>query len=85
MENDLRSLLDLEIPNMVRPPLATGTPALKYVFTDSVVENRDARVLRDYAGNIILLYMFPDMETIIITGHQNAARIVPDKLLQSKR
>ncbi|QQR50609.1 hypothetical protein IPF86_01665 [Candidatus Nomurabacteria bacterium] len=36
-------------------------------FEDIIVENRDGRVLRDGAGNIVMVYVFLDTETILVT------------------
>ncbi len=37
-------------------------------FTDETVKNRDARVLKNMQGNIILLYSFLDKDTLLIAG-----------------
>lgn len=45
----------------------SNDPAYSKEFSDKTVKNRDARVLLDEEGNIILFYVFKDRDTIIIT------------------
>lgn len=54
-------------------PIATGTPVVAseppralLTFSDEVVANHDVRVLKDTAGNTLLLYGYSDKETLII-------------------
>lgn len=44
------------------------------VFSDMVVENRDARVIKNEAGDIILLWTFIDRTTIVITTNKYTLR-----------
>src|SRR3989338_284131 len=83
MENDLRDILGLSIPQNSLPPQSSTTQSFRYGFADLVIDNRDARVLRDASGNTILMYIFTDNETILITGNVNASRIVPTKLIEN--
>ena len=41
-------------------------------FTDGIVENKNARVLYDNSGNIVLMYIFADDNSIIITDSESA-------------
>lgn len=43
-------------------------------FEDSIVENKNARVLYDNNGEIAMMYIFADDTSIIITNTKNAAR-----------
>ena len=42
-------------------------------FTDSIVENKNARVLYDNDGKPVLMYIFANDNSVIITNAQNAA------------
>jgi len=42
-------------------------------FTDSIIENKNARILYDNNNNIILMYIFADDNSVIITDSENAA------------
>lgn len=43
-------------------------------FEDAVVQNKDARVVRDIRGNIIFLYTFPDRETLVLTTNEQTLK-----------
>ncbi len=45
-------------------------------FEDAIVQNKDARVIRDANGKIVLMYLFPTDNTLIITNGQNALQEV---------
>jgi hypothetical protein len=49
-------------------------------FEDGFVENKNARVLYDTSGNIILAYVFADDNSVIITDSQNAVRQIIERL-----
>ncbi|HEY9584655.1 MAG TPA: hypothetical protein VJI33_03720 [Candidatus Paceibacterota bacterium] len=88
MAEDLRTLLSL--------PVEGGTGAIKTVagtttmisgfldsgFKDAVIGNRDTRIYKDASGKTILLYLFPDNNTIIIAGSESTVKIVYEKLLK---
>jgi len=42
-------------------------------FEDGFIENKNARILYDQNGNIILMYIFAENNSIIITGSEEAA------------
>lgn len=42
-------------------------------FADGIIENKNARILYDQNGNIVLMYIFADDNSIVITDSQNAA------------
>lgn len=43
-------------------------------FTDGIVGNKNARILYDKDGNIVLMYVFANDNSVLITDSQNAAR-----------
>lgn len=50
----------------------TNTSAFEpTIFSDLVIKNKDARVLKSADGKIILLYSFIDKNTIVITTNEN--------------
>lgn len=58
---------------------ASSTPPvqlLQTVFFDQVVENRDVRVVKNQAGDILLLWTFLDRNTILITTNEYTLREV---------
>lgn len=42
------------------------------VFRDAFIKNRDARVIKDESGTIVLLYSFLDSKTFVIAESENA-------------
>ncbi|PIT91126.1 hypothetical protein COU17_02080 [Candidatus Kaiserbacteria bacterium CG10_big_fil_rev_8_21_14_0_10_49_17] len=53
-------------------PTQTGTLPGELVrkFEDIVLRNKDVRALKNDAGKIVLLYTFPDQQTLIITTNE---------------
>lgn len=49
-------------------------------FEDIVVRNKNVRALKDMSGNIILMYSFPDKETLIITSSDAAIKEIFSRL-----
>ncbi len=45
-------------------------------FEDGVVENKNARFLHDNAGNLVLMYVFADNNSVVLADSQAAAREV---------
>jgi len=73
LTQDIVGPLDTPIPD---PTPGEGgvvlEPIERYVFQDVVVANRDARALiSSVAGNIKMIYSFPDKNTLIITTNPN--------------
>lgn len=56
----------------------------KYQFIDSVIKNKDARVLKDTKGNTVLLYSLVDKETIVITTSEYTLKEVFNRLIAGK-
>lgn len=49
-------------------------------FQDALIKNRDARILRDDKGDIVLFYVFTDDTTIVITKDPKTLEEVVDRL-----
>ena len=54
-------------------------------FEDSIVENKNARVLNDKDGNPVLIYIFADDNSVIITGSANAAHEIMLRLASGEK
>ena len=65
-------------------PAATSTQVvpsfLRTVFIDRIVENRDARVIQNSLGDILLLWTFLDRNTIAITTNEYTLREIISRL-----
>jgi len=64
--NDLHGFLGLNIDSTNNYLLTTN-------FTDGIVQNKNARILYDKNGNIVLMYVFADNNSVIVTDSQSAA------------
>ena len=64
--------------------LAELTPTASKKFTDAVIVNKDVRLLRNEAGEIILLYGIIDKETIIITVNDASFKEIISRLYKEK-
>jgi hypothetical protein len=53
-------------------------------FEDGIVENKNARILRDNDGKIVLMYIFADENSIIITNTPQAVHEIILRLASSK-
>ena len=42
-------------------------------FEDGFIQNKNARILYDQNGNIVLMYIFADNNSVVITGSEEAA------------
>lgn len=49
-------------------------------FEDGIISNKNARILYDKDGNIIMLYVFADENSVIITSTEDSAREVMRRL-----
>jgi hypothetical protein len=54
-------------------------------FEDSIVDNKNARVLYNKDGQMILAYIFADENSVIITGSQEAAHEIILRLASSQK
>lgn len=75
MHDDLISFIQILYPHEMVTSQSSGT------FEDIVVSNVDTRVLKNKTGEPLLLYAFPDKDTIVITVHATTLKYVLDKLL----
>jgi hypothetical protein len=53
-------------------------------FEDGIVENKNARILYDNNGGIVLMYIFADDNSVVITGSQPAAHEIMLRLASSQ-
>jgi len=53
-------------------------------FQDSVIENKNARVLYDKDGKIVMMYIFADDNSVIITNTDNVAQEIMLRLAASQ-
>ena len=53
-------------------------------FTDGLVENKNARMLYDKNNNIVMMYIFADDNSVIITNTENAAHEIMLRLSASQ-
>ncbi len=64
------------------------TPETNYLFTknfeDGVVANKNARMLKDKDGNIVLMYVYADDSSVVITNSENAVNEIVLRLNSSK-
>jgi hypothetical protein len=63
---------------------STTSYLFKKNFSDGVVENKNARILYDQNGNIVVMYVFADDSSVIITDSQNAAHQVMLRLVSNQ-
>lgn len=54
-------------------------------FEDGIVENKNARILYDKDGSIVMMYIFADENSIIITGSQAVAHEIMLRLASSEK
>ena len=52
-------------------------------FEDSIIQNKNARILRDNNGNVIIMYVFIDDTSLIITNNEVSVREVMLRLSSS--
>ena len=53
-------------------------------FEDGIIENKNARILYDSSGKIILMYIFADDNSVVITNSQDTAHEVILRLTSSQ-
>lgn len=54
-------------------------------FQNEIIENKNARILYDKIGKIVLMYVFADDNSVIITNSQFAAREIMLRLASAKK
>ncbi|KKW35979.1 hypothetical protein A2852_00935 [Candidatus Adlerbacteria bacterium RIFCSPHIGHO2_01_FULL_54_23] len=93
MQGDLSPLFDRKAPLRAATPSAeqktltnsstSPSAVLSSGFTDKIVENRDARVIQNEGGDILLLWTFLSRNTILITTNEYTLREVISRLSSS--
>ncbi|MFA6273592.1 MAG: hypothetical protein WC662_00325 [Candidatus Paceibacterota bacterium] len=53
-------------------------------FEDGIIQNKNARILRDNDGKILFMYVFADDNSVIITNTENATREIILRLASSQ-
>lgn len=67
--NDLHGFFGINLASETEPLFTTS-------FQDGVIENKNARILYDQNGNLVLTYIFADDNSVIITDSLNTAHEV---------
>ncbi|MBA3789469.1 hypothetical protein H0X32_03745 [Patescibacteria group bacterium] len=65
-------------------PIFLPPPASAGQFVDEIVDNHDARVLRDTAGNSLIIYGYADKQTLIIARDEAAFTLLVGRLQASQ-
>ena len=85
MQADLAPLFARKAPIHVEAVQATSTasstpPFIPTQFVDRIVENRDARVIQNNFGDILLLWTFLSRNTVLITTNEYTLREIISRL-----
>lgn len=84
LEKDLQVLFRLDGAQLSGGLAAELTPTTARIFEDGVVVNKDVRLVKDDAGETMLLYAIIDKETIVITVNENAFKEIVNRLNKEK-
>lgn len=84
LESDLKNLFRLPGYEKEGGVLDELTPTTFKKFEDAVVINKDVRLIKDEAGETILLYAIIDKETIVITKNETAFKEILNRLNKEK-
>ena len=57
---------------------------LEKSFEDGIIQNKNARILRDKDGNIVLMYIYAKEDSLIITNSETAVAEVMLRLASSQ-
>lgn len=57
---------------------------LESSFEDGIIQNKNARILKDKDGKIVMMYVFADENSVIITNSELAVREIVMRLISSK-
>lgn len=74
---DLHSFFDVEINALTNELFSKS-------FDDYIVQNKNARILLDSDGNMVLLYIFIKNDFVLIVNNEDVAREVIDRINSSK-
>ncbi|MHB0978328.1 MAG: hypothetical protein ACYC1K_02935 [Minisyncoccota bacterium] len=78
-----KSMRDDILPIFTTPEtLATTSPTA--LFSDVTLQNKDARILKDFTGQTVLIYSFFDNNMLIITDNETSLRALVGKLNAEK-
>ncbi|OHA18405.1 MAG: hypothetical protein A2836_03125 [Candidatus Taylorbacteria bacterium RIFCSPHIGHO2_01_FULL_45_63] len=85
LPKDFGRLFDTSALPTAGTNLSTNTTLLTLppeppVFKDTVLRNKDTRVLRDQNGAITFLYSFPDQNTLILTTNEGTFKELLERL-----
>lgn len=84
MIRDLQNIF-LRPADRVAPPLYTvGESNFSYKFEDAILQNKEIRAVRDLKGNVVLLYVFLDTKTILITNDEVTLKDVSARLIKAQ-
>jgi hypothetical protein len=75
--NDLHGFFGINLASNTQPLFVKS-------FQDGVIENKNARILYDQNGNLVLMYIFADTNSVIITDSLNAAHEVMLRLASAQ-
>ena len=86
-ENAFDGILDWEdfIQEDLVPVFSNSTQAIDPVFTDVISRNKDIRVLRNNAGEELLVHTFLDKNTLLITEKEIAFKELLPLFISSKQ
>ncbi len=77
MQSDLSPLFRYTPVTSASDVATSSTPqVVASPFVDMIIENHDARVLKDAAGSVVLLWTFLDRSTILVTTNPNTVHEV---------
>jgi hypothetical protein len=87
MVKDLQNIF-LAPSDQLVPPFFTETASnTQYSFTDAVISNKDARIVRNGQGdqgqNVVFLYSMINQNTLIITTNQTIFQALLDRLIKT--
>lgn len=84
MIRDLQTIF-LRPTDRVSPPLYTiGGGNISYKFEDAILQNKEIRAVRDLQGNVVLLYVFLDTKTLMITSDETVLKDVSARLIKAQ-
>jgi hypothetical protein len=82
---DLGEILDLKKETVDIKGTTTASYNLKpATFYDTIISNRDSRILKDGVEKTLLIYSFIDNETIAIASNENVLKILSEKLVKKR-
>ena len=62
------------------PINADNNYLLKKDFEDGIVQNKNSRILKDNDGNIVLMYVFVNDTSILITNSEDTSKEIITRL-----